>query len=1057
MSSSLPVPSKAALTALRGLVVGTSCTLALVAEDRRRKINNAVRVIENGEKIRSAKGYRPGHGALAVAMEEDLLWDPGFVGSIPRTGLALHQHNNTAPTFTLAGESRNHGEEELDGRDGVENLAEASEMGLTKGKGVSASKPQSDANNNNTNSTSSSARHGQLVQKGARTSIQPLSKLATPHKPGPSWMWTNMDVVKSYSFPTTDGIMAKVREACETKNSRQLSDALRTILEAMDHRVAPGNLDPSWIEATALLCRTCQEQGLLDGAAKLLYRVVCWGTLEESAYLSHEPFALIESLLARTELSGQSRDARAADLDSAVNIFLPKFTDRPSGPNPQVCNLGRRLLELCFSAHRLQRTFGIYRRCNLVAGENPDDLAVWFLTKLYENQDYTSVVKIFISTFAESSPTEASVHAIGDLVVDSVELAHNHRPEEVLKTLHSICSSLGNTKLSPKWVIRLFSSHWKKHGNFLEIEALFGLLQTPRLKDTVFRSDNIYRIMVELALEAGDEAKADSYRALAVKHNRALASDVRLLGVVARFHAADGDWGAVRDDFETMNQRGTPSDKAYGQVFTPVLKAYAETHTVRETEAFLKSYVDELKVPLCSYTVTLMAKQYAAIRDVSSLISWLEYCSQANFPVDAAFTNAILVRCRRQWNFPFRELRTLFRKLRTLNPGFVDKHTEQVMTDAALSDSKYGGKAAHGRLLSLRVDASKLPGMGKHAQVEDVILAMKEALRCGTPRRAVWMYKRARHLNMPFSQHALRLAVQAQLSWVANDYEGAYGLLRDAQSKGEDINPIVNYLLAKQLGQITSSITSPAQADDTIQETFARYRKAGIRLTETSLHRAALTCLTAGYFQGAISYALQAAEVRRRDLPSGGGACFNLPNFKILLAAYAELVHVDGLRDTIRRGLASHYREDGACRRALRHARARVAHSRARPATLEAERLRARAVVDEGIEGIVAARRKLRAEGKQLEGAAIRIMRRAALDAGGEEVDFEGVAWLGGGGKATPAATTATTAAAAVTESGGGNGRAGHAEGGDELLDGYYSELERVLLAGAAATAVEAF
>lgn len=128
---------------------------------------------------------------------------------------------------------------------------------------------------------------------------------------------------------------------------------------------------------------------------------------------------------------------------------------------------------------------------------------------------------------------------------------------------------------------------------------------------------------------------------------------------------------------------------------------------------------------MCSYTVTLMAKQYAAIRDVSSLIEWLDYCSRAKFPVDAAFTNSILVRCRRQWKLPFRELRTLFRKIRALNPGFVDKHTAQVMADAACSDSKYGGKAAKGRLLSLRVDPNQLAVTGRNPQVEDVVLAMK--------------------------------------------------------------------------------------------------------------------------------------------------------------------------------------------------------------------------------------------------------------------------------------------------------------------------------------------
>ncbi|KAK4043376.1 hypothetical protein C8A01DRAFT_13043 [Parachaetomium inaequale] len=1039
MSSSLPVPSKAALTALRGLVVGTSCTLALIAEDRRRRINNAVRAIENGERIKAARGYRAGGASLAIAIEEEALWDPRF-GPVSGIGLELHRHDNTGGTSSVAGENKNQSLGRV-GEDEVEALAETSGTGLVKSKGAAASE-QHEASN--TTSADSSAQPGQLVKPPKRRSVRPRSKLTPAPNSGPSWALANTEVVKAYTFPTIDEIVVKVHQACNTKDARQLAATLRTALEAMDHRLAPPNLNRPWIEATARLCRTCQEEGQLDDAATLLYRIICRGPLEESDYLSHEPFALIEALLARAELNKETRDVYAADIDSAVNLFVPKFLERPTGANPQVYSLGRRLLKHCFSANRLQRVFGIYRRCTLVAEDNWNDLASWFLRAIHERQDYTSVVKIFITSFAQSSPTEASVHAIGDLVVDSVELSNNHRPEEVLETLHTICTSLG-TRLNPKWVMRLFLSHWRKHKKFHEIEAMFEKLHTPKLKNSVFRSDNIYRIMVELALEAGEEAKADSYLMRAVAQNRALASDVRLLGVVARFHAADGDWGAVRDDFEAMNQNGTPSGPAYGQVFIPVLKAYAETHTVCETEAFLKSYVDELKVPLCSYMVTLMAKQYAAIRDVGSLIDWLDYCSRADFPVDAAFTNAILVRCRRQWNFPFRELRTLFRKLQALNPDCVDKHTEQVMADAALSDSKYGGKAARGRLLSLRLDPVKPPGRSKHAQAEDVIPAMKEALRNGSPRRAVKIYRRAVHTNMPFSAHALHLAVQAHLAWAPTDFDTAYALLRKAQSKGEDINPNINYLLGKQLDALTSSITNPQQADHLIQETLTQYRRAGIQLTETSLHRAAALCLTAGHPRGAIRYALSAAAARDSAGTGSAEPCFNLRNFRLLLAAYAELVDADGLRDTIARGLAdsSHYREDAACRRALKHARARVVHSRAR-AVSQAERMRAGAVVEEGIGRVVEARRKLRDEGRVLEAEAVRIMRRAALDAGREEVDFGEVPWLGGGERRR--------------RTGGGGGDTGEGGGGGGFFeDGGYGELERSLLEGSAGTAVEAF
>ncbi|KAH6856671.1 hypothetical protein B0I37DRAFT_368062 [Chaetomium sp. MPI-CAGE-AT-0009] len=1039
MSSSLPVPSKAALTALRGLLVGTSCTLAVLAEDRRRKINNAVRAIENGHKIKSARGYRAGAGALAVAMEEEALWDPRF-GPLHDFELELHRHDHTAK---VPGEAKYQVPRLWAGEDGVGTPAETTRTTSMKDQRVAAS---TQSNTSNTTSTSPSAQPGQVVKPPKLAQSQPIPKLAAPLKSAPSWASMSNEMVKSYSFPTDYEIVVQVHEACNTKDPVHIGTALRTVLDAMDHKLAPENLSRPWIEATARLCRTCQEEGRLDDAARLLGRIICRGPLQQSDYVDHEPFKLIESLLARAELKQQAQDAYAAGIDIAVNLFVPKFVERPGGPNQQVYSLGRRLLDLCFSVGLVQRAFGLYRRCIMFADGSESDLGSWFLQHLYERQEYTAVVKTFISTFLQSSPAKASLDAVGDIVVDSVELAHDHRPEEVLETLQSTCTHLGDSKLNPKWVMKLLLSHWRKHKKFEDIEVMFEKLQTPRLKDSVFRSHNIYRIMVELALEAGQEAKADSYFALAISQHRALASDVKLLGVIARFHAADGDWEAVRADFEAMNQNGKASGQGCGQVFVPVLKAYAETHTVRETEAFLKFYVDELKVPLCSFMVTLMAKHYAAIRDVNSLVAWLEYCSQAEFPVDAAFTNAILVRCRRQWNFPFRDLRTLFRKLQALNPAWVDKHTEQVMTDAALSDSKYGGKAARGRLLSLHIDPPNPPSRGKHAQPEDVILAMKKALRGGSPRRAAQIYHRAVHSNMPFSQHALQLAVQAHLRWAPTDFDGAYTLLRKAQVKGEDITQTINYLLAKQLTSIASSAADPQQADALIQETLTHYHEADIRITETSLHRAAGLCLAAGHPAGAIHYALSAANER------GSGPCFNLQNFKLLLAAYADLVDADGLRDTIARGLASFYREDSACRAALRQARARVARSQAAAADaagaslMEERKMRARAVVDEAIGRVVEARRELREEGKLLEAAAVRIMRRAALDAGREEVDFAEIPWLGGG-----------KGMVGASGDGGDGGGSSSMEKEEISADDFYGDLERALLEVPPQAAVEAF
>ncbi|KAK0391291.1 hypothetical protein NLU13_0792 [Sarocladium strictum] len=58
MGSNNPVPSRAAIHALRGLVFGTSCSVVLIAEERRRRLKTVRAAAENARKIHAAKTHR---------------------------------------------------------------------------------------------------------------------------------------------------------------------------------------------------------------------------------------------------------------------------------------------------------------------------------------------------------------------------------------------------------------------------------------------------------------------------------------------------------------------------------------------------------------------------------------------------------------------------------------------------------------------------------------------------------------------------------------------------------------------------------------------------------------------------------------------------------------------------------------------------------------------------------------------------------------------------------------------------------------------------------------
>lgn len=63
MTPPKPVPSRAAIHALRGLVFTTSCSVAILAEERRRRLKTVRAAAENARKIHAAKAHR---GAAAV-------------------------------------------------------------------------------------------------------------------------------------------------------------------------------------------------------------------------------------------------------------------------------------------------------------------------------------------------------------------------------------------------------------------------------------------------------------------------------------------------------------------------------------------------------------------------------------------------------------------------------------------------------------------------------------------------------------------------------------------------------------------------------------------------------------------------------------------------------------------------------------------------------------------------------------------------------------------------------------------------------------------------------
>ncbi len=549
--------------------MGTSCTLALVAEDRRRRINGAIDVIETSKKLKSSRQYHGGGVQFALALEQEAEALPFPYEPTARL---------TAKTQRRVTERRR-----------TEFSSRSTEITRANITASEASPAQSHTEDWGAIPAPNAPPLGKPDHFIHPVEL-PTARVYPSRRPKPS-------DPKTYEAPRNDNIISMIQEACGSREEGALDDVLRLVLAAYEGRSAPDNQQRSWIQATGQLCRTLQKLGRVEDATRLLQRVVSRGTLEEADYFEHSPLELIDLLLAQAvPTTSEERRAYIPKFDLAVSLFLPTFAAKPQSTNKDVVGIGRKLLERAFSAEQLKYVEEIYWRCLAYEDDNAWRLTESFITQLHESHNYQLAIRHFLRSYAKMSPPTESIHKIGNMIVEAVEAAHNYKVAQVLKALLPLCS--GTCQLRTQWPMKLLANHWDKHREYGETLTLFNELMYSGLNELVPHSDCLYRIMIEISLEAGEESEAKSYFDQLLFEDPETATDVRILGRFALSKARKGDWAGVQTDFETIRIDGTRASDHYGNVFIPNLKVFAKDHTVAETEQFLRLYIDQLKVPV---------------------------------------------------------------------------------------------------------------------------------------------------------------------------------------------------------------------------------------------------------------------------------------------------------------------------------------------------------------------------------------------------------------------------------------------------------------------------
>lgn len=1002
--SLLRVPKKAALTALRGLVVGTSCTLALITEDRRRRINQARSVVRNAERIRSSKQYHAAHPALSHS----------------QSTAERKSFDDVMDAAILIGPARKPFRTEIKDHDGVLDRVQVEQRrpdpdaAAERPKEVltpSAHAPTQsrdrhrDQESASDNAQLSQARHSNVASNESAGPASPTRIRASPRawgshansliqqpspalfkrpvpttsRPGPSAI-PDLGRLEIRNIDVHENVR-RVSEAIVLGDTSSLEEAVNILRDTLRKQDLTAEEKDALVHVAAPLCSKCQESGMMDDAARALYQVVQLGPLHEADYYACNPQPVIDHAISAAEVEVNKLKAEDGKflkrerlsvghkLNRVIQLLLPKFTQNTLSPSriQDWLPTAEKSMELALDLQVIaDSAANVYWRIQHY-GADPNGLVTRrFMEGLAQQAQYNRILNTFhLIRYRLAQYEPETWYAVGNLVADALELSPGKDPSKLLKTMLEFCPS---ETLSPglplrtTWVTKLLYCHWQRMRNFGCTLALFRHFEELGGFDKIVHLDGPYRVMIQIAGEAEQWADVDELFKQLVFVKPTTAKEARILGLLALAKAKLGDWNGVLSDFKKMEIKHRVED-----VFVPVLHEFIKTHTTRETEDFLKTYIEDLEIPISPFMVNMVANRYGDIRDAHSFIEWIAYCSKKGFEIDAAFGNAILTNCRRRWEFGYPELKLMHRTLAALSPNFVDDVTENDMISAVLRTHRRAKPIFIRREIALVGAKSHM--WGKLSSLDDVRVDMRYAFATRKYKQAIQLYKSACKQGVPVDDGHLRIAVKASLK-LGGRIQPALSLIKEGKAKGIDVSTATTQVFLTQIYQVFAGDTSDKESVlRQVQNVIASFEENGLSVGHQPILRIAYLLLRAGHFQSAISFGLSTLQRKGISYPD------DVPTFQLLLLAYAYKSDVPGMKWTIAGAVHLQYYHKKSVFKALKDARTLLQKQIQTSDVKEALW-----VVENGLDRVRLQRLRGAEERTELERDVIEIMKQAALE-----------------------------------------------------------------------------
>ncbi|KAH8667544.1 hypothetical protein BGZ60DRAFT_409492 [Tricladium varicosporioides] len=904
MPSTLPVPSKGALRTLRQLALGTSCTIAfgtgVITEDRRRRIEGAREIHDNAQRLKASGKYYSAGRALLDTLDDHVMGGAFWLAGDPKLR-RLNRETNESLSMRKGDYSQY--------PQSVEETEALPEPKI---------QPQQKTIGSNSTTTIPKAH-----AKGLRNNLNSIKDIPT--------VIIHFPVTLPPPLPSLD--LDKPRQVIRShqlelaahctklfKSGRQSGDVAAAISRFLDAFGANGplsikdGLSPQLLDIAVKLSSACMKFSMYGQAEQLLNLFLKQPSPKEKDFFLFSPYQIIETLIdgvsskrfspyrsintliddASFKSADMVRNSRA-NLEKAAFFYLQTFNrKRPTPPDTNVKALGERLFLETFRFAMYDHCRDIYLTFRHYWGGGPPIAITHLIEALFTSGQRKMLFSFFKEVYCQTSPDPHELSFITLKVMEfNLELGKLDRAEETLFISNKIAEA-GGFQVSTTPILKLIGHYTKSRNNLSKAQELFD-----RLEPVISRSHHpqaVYGAIIQACVEAGQPNGALDYYARLMKKHESLSGDVRIFGHFVQARAMQKDWEFVKEGLRNMSRWASAKQKACNNSFTHILKLFAKSHPINETEDLVRTCIDQYGFQLTPFVMTVMVNAYLTSRELEALVRWLDYATSVGCPIQAGTVNGILSGLHRSLKFTFPEIFGMYRAICDLESKsggpLTDKFTLEILGKIAIADSPDAAEV--GRRLRL------LKGLGrsKHSwDTEGIYRAMTTTFAKGDHAATLRIYQSAVDDKNVLKTKHLVSAVRASLLAPESSMDEAARLIKAGQVQGLEVGRAVGPLIIHQLEQMS------------VDEEFNRYKVAAEVSRRTlntlrTLEKHEIIIIphilthTMSILQkrGWASQAIELWKTVHRTIPS---ACsMDLESLSVLLRCYIQLQDPEGLRWT---------------------------------------------------------------------------------------------------------------------------------------------------------------